>query len=70
MRSLLLACCFLAVGVPAVAAITPFPSDIQSREIKTDGALVHVRTGGHGPAMVMLHGFGDTGDMWAPLAAR
>ncbi|WP_371365562.1 alpha/beta fold hydrolase [Pseudomonas sp. QL9] len=22
-----------------------------------------------GPAMVLLHGFGDTGDMWAPLAA-
>ena len=70
MRSLLLACCFLAVGVPAVAGITPFPSDIQSREIKTDGALIHVRTGGHGPAIVMLHGFGDTGDMWAPLAVE
>src|SRR5215467_8908720 len=23
-----------------------------------------------GPAVVLLHGFGDTGDMWAPLAAR
>ena len=22
-----------------------------------------------GPAVVLLHGFGDTGDMWAPLAA-
>ena len=22
-----------------------------------------------GPAVVMLHGFGDTGDMWAPAAA-
>jgi pimeloyl-ACP methyl ester carboxylesterase len=27
-----------------------------------------VRVGGKGPAVVMLHGFGDTGDMWAPLA--
>ena len=25
---------------------------------------------GTGPAVVLLHGFGDTGDMWAPLAAR
>ena len=30
---------------------------------------IHVRVGGQGPAVVMLHGFGDTGDMWAPLAA-
>jgi pimeloyl-ACP methyl ester carboxylesterase len=28
-----------------------------------------VRVGGKGPAVVLLHGFGDTGDMWAPLAA-
>src|SRR5580704_8837485 len=30
---------------------------------------LHVRIGGQGPAVVMLHGFGDTGDMWAPAAA-
>jgi pimeloyl-ACP methyl ester carboxylesterase len=30
---------------------------------------MHVRVGGKGPAVVLLHGFGDTGDMWAPLAA-
>ena len=27
-----------------------------------------VRLGGKGPAVVFLHGFGDTGDMWVPLA--
>jgi pimeloyl-ACP methyl ester carboxylesterase len=27
-----------------------------------------VRVGGSGPAVVLLHGFGDTGDMWAPVA--
>ena len=31
---------------------------------------LHVRVGGSGPAVVLLHGFGDTGDMWAPLAAK
>jgi len=31
---------------------------------------LHVRIGGQGPAVVLLHGFGDTGDMWAPLAAN
>jgi pimeloyl-ACP methyl ester carboxylesterase len=35
-----------------------------------NGAQIHVRVGGHGPAVVLLHGYGETGDMWAPLAAR
>jgi len=26
--------------------------------------------GGSGPAVVLLHGFGDSGDMWAPVAAK
>src|SRR3954452_21280115 len=34
--------------------------------IKVDGATIYVRTGGQGPAVLLLHGFGDTGDMWAP----
>jgi pimeloyl-ACP methyl ester carboxylesterase len=36
--------------------------------VQVDGATIHVRYGGQGPAVLMLHGFGDTGDMWAPLA--
>jgi len=39
------------------------------QEIPTDGAVIDVRIGGKGPAVVMLHGFGDTGDLWAPVAA-
>jgi pimeloyl-ACP methyl ester carboxylesterase len=48
--------------------IEPFPPGFRTQEIETDGATIHVRVGGQGPAVVMLHGFGDTGDMWAPLA--
>src|SRR2546422_10134152 len=47
--------------------IYPFPAGMQSREIETNGARIHVRVGGHGPAVVMLHGFGTTGDMWGHL---
>ena len=54
---------------PATAEMMPFPHDFKVQEIETDGATIHVRFGGTGPAVVMLHGFGDTGDMWAPLAA-
>lgn len=57
------------VSAPASAAVLPFPANFRTEEIATDGATIYVRVGGQGPAVVMLHGFGDTGDMWAPLAA-
>src|SRR3974390_2503820 len=50
-------------------SLRPFPADFRAQKIRTDGATIHVRIGGKGPAVVMLHGFGDTGDMWAPAAA-
>src|SRR5476651_1440138 len=49
--------------------IYPLPSGMQSREIEANGTRIHVRVGGHGPAVVMLHGFGTTGDMWGHLAS-
>ena len=49
--------------------VQPFPSGMGAEEIKTGDATIHARVGGTGPAVVMLHGFADTGDMWAPLAA-
>jgi pimeloyl-ACP methyl ester carboxylesterase len=45
-----------------------FPAPIKARNIKANGATIHVRAGGKGPAVTLLHGFGDTGDMWAPVA--
>src|SRR5258708_19753 len=39
---------------------------MQAHEIETNGITVHVRVGGHGPAVVMLHGFRTTGDLWGP----
>jgi pimeloyl-ACP methyl ester carboxylesterase len=57
------------VASPAFARIEPFPAGFKTQEIPTNGTTLHVRIGGHGPAVLMLHGFGDTGDMWAPLAA-
>ena len=29
-----------------------------------------MRVGGKGPAVVLLHGYGETGDMWEPLAVK
>ena len=36
--------------------------------VEVAGKHLHYVRMGEGPAVVMLHGFGDTGDMWAPLA--
>jgi pimeloyl-ACP methyl ester carboxylesterase len=55
--------------VSATAKVEPFPAAFRVLEIKTDGATIHVRVGGQGPAILMLHGFGDSGDMWQPLAS-
>jgi pimeloyl-ACP methyl ester carboxylesterase len=52
------------------AAVQPFPASFRTQDVQTDGATIHVRVGGQGPAVVLLHGFGDTGDMWTPLAAN
>jgi len=59
----------MAVPMFARAAIEPYPAAFQTKNIQTNGTSLYVRFGGKGPAVVLLHGFGDTGDMWAPLAA-
>ena len=55
---------------PPFAQVQPFPAGFKTQTIATNGTRIFVRVGGHGPAVVLLHGFGETGDMWAPLAAR
>lgn len=57
------------MSLPAMAQVPPFPAAFQSRDMAANGTTLHVRVGGAGPAVVLLHGYGETGDMWAPLAA-
>src|ERR1700684_2532560 len=54
---------------PTFARIEAFPSTFHTQMVQTNGTSLFVRVGGAGPAVILLHGFGDTGDMWAPLAA-
>src|SRR5712671_1619629 len=56
------------LSAPLVAGITAFPASFHTQMVPTNGTSLYVRVGGKGPAVVLLHGFGDTGDMWAPLA--
>lgn len=69
LRALLVAAAVLAPVCAATAGITPFPADFRIEEIATNGTTIHTRVGGSGPAVVLLHGYGETGDMWAPMAA-
>ena len=71
LRTILSGVAALAFVFPVAAQVKHFPKDFRIQDIKTaEGVTIHVRTGGNGPAVVLIHGFGDTGDMWAPLAAE
>jgi pimeloyl-ACP methyl ester carboxylesterase len=58
----------LPLATPALADSFDFPAGFRTQEIQTNGTTLHVRVGGTGPAVVLIHGYGDTGDMWVPLA--
>lgn len=60
----------LALALPVAAKVIPFPKTFKTQDIQAQDATLHVVTGGQGPAVVLIHGFGDTGDMWSPLAAE
>src|SRR2546426_2599854 len=56
------------LATTARAQVPSFPADFKTRTISTRGAQIFVRVGGQGPAVVLLHGYRETGDIWAPLA--
>ncbi len=58
------------LAAPVLARVEPYPPGFRTQTIPVNGARIFVRVGGHGPAVLLLHGYGETGDMWAPLAAR
>ena len=50
--------------------LMPYPDSFVITDIQTNGTMIHTRIGGAGPAVMLLHGFGLTGDSWAPLAVK
>ena len=53
---------------PATATPDAFAAGFTPHTVKAGGRVIHYNIGGHGPAVVLFHGFGDTSHMWAPLA--
>jgi pimeloyl-ACP methyl ester carboxylesterase len=58
----------LLAATPARAEPMPWPASVRAEQTPVSDGTQYVRVGGSGPAVVLLHGFGDTGDMWVPLA--
>src|SRR6516165_8819590 len=59
----------LTAWTPAAhATIGVWPDTFRARQMPVSGGAQYVRVGGQGPAVLLLDGFGDTGDMWVPLA--
>ena len=59
-------------ALPAHAALSaPFPADFRSSQVvNVDAAISNPRRRATGLAVVLIHGFGETGDMWSPMAAE
>jgi pimeloyl-ACP methyl ester carboxylesterase len=60
-------------GKLGVTALEPpsLPSSFKARTISSpEGADIFVRWDGSGPVVVLLHGYAETSDSWAPLAAE
>jgi pimeloyl-ACP methyl ester carboxylesterase len=62
----------LGIGMPqrTNAEVHPFSSAFHGTDMAVTDGTQYVRVGGRGPAVLLLHGFGDTGDMWQPLAEK
>src|SRR6266436_2324907 len=66
--SLVGSCFFVLFVFPAIP-ISSEPSDknIVSRTAKIDDVELQYLTAGHGPTVILLHGFAETSRMWRPL---
>jgi pimeloyl-ACP methyl ester carboxylesterase len=73
MKKLLLALTAIAAGaIPSSVGafqqdVRPTPQIIASRTAEVDGIKIHYLTAGHGPAVILLHGYAETSRMWLPL---
>lgn len=59
-----------AMPAPSVANARTFAPGFSERTVTAGGRAVHYRIGGTGSTVLLIHGYGDTGEMWAPLAPQ
>lgn len=57
-----------ALGMASRAKGSGFAPGFSEKTVKAGGRTWHYRIGGKGPTVLLIHGYADTGEMWAPLA--
>ena len=55
---------------PATAHASASDSAIASRNATIEGISLHYLTAGHGPMVVLIHGYAETSRMWRPLIPK
>jgi hypothetical protein len=58
---------FLSVSMPSLTHAAASDQPIGSRTAEVDGIKLHYLTAGHGPAVILLHGYTQTSRMWRPI---
>jgi pimeloyl-ACP methyl ester carboxylesterase len=59
---------FVIIALLAIASsVYAGPQTIVSRTADIDGVQLHYLTAGHGPTVILLHGFAQTSRMWRPI---
>src|SRR6202165_1412643 len=70
-RDLVMTAVSVVLSACVAAAQPSLPSTFKARTVASPaGADIFVRSGGSGPVVVLLHGYAETSDSWAPLAAE
>src|SRR6185295_10141974 len=60
----------LASGATLAHAQPALPSNFQKQTVSSpEGAEIFVRWAGKGPVVLLIHGYAENSDSWAPLAA-
>jgi len=55
------------IGLLVTAVASAEDKTIASRTEEVDGVRLHYLTAGRGPAVILLHGYGETSRMWKPI---
>jgi pimeloyl-ACP methyl ester carboxylesterase len=63
----LLSLIFLSGSISMPADARASENAIESRSAEVDGVRLHYLTAGHGPPLILLHGYAETSRMWKPI---
>jgi len=58
---------FLSVPFSGSTYATAADKTFDAHTAEVDGVKLHYTTGGHGPSLILLHGYAETSRMWTPI---